>query len=99
MRTGACGCSDNLIEANFNIGTGIVSCPGRANLDPALSGTIDFNRVCEKSSLEFLAEFYNALNHQQFANPDFNFTSPTFGVISGTAVNARAGKLAQKFGF
>lgn len=84
---------------NFNIGTGIVSAPGRANLDPALSGTIAFNRLCEKCSPEFFAEFYNALNHQQFANPAFNFRSPIFGVISGTAVNARPGKLAQKFGF
>ncbi len=87
------------MEADFNIGTGIVSGPGRVNLDPALCRTIAFNWLCEKSSLEFLAEFYNALNHQQIANPDFNFTSPTFGVISGTAVNTRAGKLARKFSF
>jgi hypothetical protein len=40
-----------------------------------------------------------ALNHPQFADPDANFTSPTFGVISGTAVNARVGQLAMKFMF
>ena len=32
-----------------------------------------------------------SLNHPPFANPDTNFTSPTFGVISITAVNSRVG--------
>jgi hypothetical protein len=53
----------------------------------------------EKSSLEFRAEFYNALNHPQFANPDTNFASQTFGVISSTAVNARVVQLPLKYGF
>jgi hypothetical protein len=51
------------------------------------------------SGLEFRTEFYNALNHAQFANPDSNFSSPAFGVIRSTAVNARVGQLALKFGF
>ena len=50
-------------------------------------------------SLEIRAEFYNALNHPQFANPDSNFTSPTFGVISSTSVSARVGQVALKFAF
>jgi hypothetical protein len=53
----------------------------------------------EKSSFQFRAEFFNTLNHPQFANPDTNFTSPTFGVISSTAVNARVGQLALRFEF
>jgi hypothetical protein len=63
MRTGACECSDNLMDAIFNIGTDIVNGPGQANLDPALSGTIALNWLCEKNSLEFLTEFCNWLNH------------------------------------
>jgi hypothetical protein len=39
------------------------------------------------------------LNHPQFSNPDSNFTSPTFGVISSTSVNARVIQLALKFAF
>jgi hypothetical protein len=39
------------------------------------------------------------LNHTQFADPDANFTSPTFGVISITAVNPRVGQLAVRFAF
>jgi hypothetical protein len=39
------------------------------------------------------------LNHPQFANPDANFTSPTFGLISSTSVNARVGQLGLRFSF
>jgi Carboxypeptidase regulatory-like domain len=79
--------------------TGIVDGPGQANLDLAISKTIALGRPVDRSSLQFRAEFYNALNHPQFANPDTNFTSPTFGVISSTAVNPRVGQVALRYNF
>ena len=82
-----------------NSGTGIVDGPGQANLDLALSKTAIVNWPIEKSSVQFRAEFFNALNHPQFANPDSNFTSATFGVISSTAVNPRVAQLALKLAF
>ena len=82
-----------------NSATGLVDGPGQANLDLALSKTVGLRWPVETSSIQFRAEFYNALNHPQFANPDTNFTSPTFGVISSTAVNARVGQLAIRFVF
>ena len=82
-----------------NSATGLVAGPGQANLDIALSKSVPLNRLREGSSVEFRAEFYNALNHPQFSNPDTNFSSPTFGVISSTAVNPRVGQLALKFLF
>jgi hypothetical protein len=82
-----------------NSGTGIVDGPAQANLDLAISKIITFAWPQDKSSLEFRAEFYNTLNHPQFANPDANFTSPTFGLISSTSVNARVGQLGLKFSF
>jgi hypothetical protein len=91
--------ADGIGTSFGNSGTGIVTGPGQANLDFALSKTMIVNWPIEKSSLQFRAEFYNSLNHPQFANPDTNFTSPTFGVISSTAVNARVGQLALKFEF
>ena len=91
--------ADGIGTSFGNSATGIVDGPGQANLDLAFSKTVALNWPVEKSSLQFRAEFFNALNHTQFANPDTNFTSPTFGVISSTAVNARVGQLALRFAF
>ena len=82
-----------------NSGTGVVNGPAQQNLDASLSKAIGLNWPSEQSGLQFRAEFYNALNHPQFANPDTNFSSPTFGVINSTAVNARVGQLAIKYTF
>jgi hypothetical protein len=91
--------ADGIGTAFGNSATGIVDGPGQANLDFALSKTVMVNWPIEKSSFQFRAEFFNTLNHPQFANPDTNFASPTFGVISSTAVNARVGQLALRFTF
>jgi hypothetical protein len=82
-----------------NSGTGIVNGPGQANADIAFSKTIPISWPREGTSLQFRTELYNALNHPQFANPDTNFSSPTFGVISSTAVNPRVIQLALKIVF
>jgi len=91
--------ADGIGTAFGNSATGIVNGPGQANLDLALSKAVIVNWPIEKSSFQFRAEFFNTLNHPQFANPDTNFTSPTFGVITSTAVNARVGQLAVRFAF
>ncbi|MGA9307783.1 MAG: TonB-dependent receptor [Candidatus Sulfotelmatobacter sp.] len=91
--------ADGIGTAFGNSATGIVDGPGQCNLDLAVSKTVMVNWPIEKSSFQFRAEFYNALNHAQFANPDTNFTSPTFGVITSTSVNARVGQLALKLAF
>ena len=91
--------SDGIGTAFGNSATGIVDGPAQANLDLAISKTVIFRGPLERASFQFRAEFFNTLNHPQFANPDANFTSPTFGVISSTAVNARVGQLALRFEF
>lgn len=91
--------ADGIGTAFGDSGTGIVDGPGQANLDVAFSKDLGLNWPTENSALQFRAELYNALNHPQFANPDSNFTSPTFGVISSTAVNPRVGQLALKISF
>ena len=73
--------------------------PGQANFDLAVSKAIALDWPHEKSSVQLRAEFFNAFNHPQFANPDTNFSSPTCGVISSTAANARVGQLALRFSF
>ena len=91
--------ADNIGTAFGNSGTGIVNGPGQANLDMAISKAIALAWPHEKSTIELRAELFNAFNHPQFANPDTNFSSPTFGLISSTAVNARVGQVAVRLSF
>lgn len=82
-----------------NSPTGLVDGPPQANIDLAVSKRWPLKWPHENCEIQFRAEFFNALNHPQFANPDANFTSPTFGVITTTSVNARVGQLALRFAF
>jgi len=91
--------ADGIGTAFGNSGTGILQGPGQANLDLAVSKAVALPWPHENSTLQLRAEFFNSLNHPQFSNPDTNFTSPTFGVISSTAVNPRVIQLALKFAF
>ena len=91
--------ADGVGTAFGDSATGIVNGPAQTNLDLALSKRVSFEWPHDGSSLELRAEFYNALNHPQFSNPDNNFTSPTFGVISSTSVSARVAQVALKFAF
>jgi hypothetical protein len=91
--------ADSIGTAFGDSATGMVNGPGQANLDVAFSKTAVLNWPLENGSLQLRVELYNALNHPQFANPDTNFSSPTFGVISSTAVNPRVAQLALRFAF
>jgi TonB dependent receptor len=91
--------TDGIGTAFGDSATGIVSGPGQANIDFAISKTVSVHWPVESSSIQLRAEFFNALNHPQFSNPDTNFASPTFGVINSTSVNARVGQLAIRFSF
>jgi hypothetical protein len=91
--------ADGIGTAFGNSPTGVVDGPGQANLDLAVSKQIPMAWPHDVSLLELRGEFFNALNHPKFANPDANFTSPTFGLISSTAVNPRVVQLAIKLVF
>ncbi len=91
--------TDGIATGFGNSATGVVDGPGQANLDVAFTKTVLLKWPVETCAVQFRAEFFNALNHPQFANPDTNFSSPTFGLISSTAVNARVGQIALKFEF
>jgi hypothetical protein len=91
--------ADNKGTGFGNSGTGIVSGPGQANLDLAASKSIALARPQDGSSVEIRAEVFNCLNHPQFANPDTNFTSPTFGIISSSSVNPRVVQVAIRYSF
>jgi hypothetical protein len=91
--------ADGIGTAFGDSSTGIVDGPGQTNLDVAASKSIGLSWPRDGSSLEFRAEFFNVFNHPQFADPDTNFTSPGFGVVSSTSVNPRVGQLALRFNF
>jgi hypothetical protein len=91
--------ADGIGTAFGNSATGIVNGPGQANLDLSLTKSIPFRWDGGKSNLQARGEFFNVLNHPQFADPDNNFSSATFGVISRTSVNPRVGQLAVKLNF
>jgi len=81
-----------------NAGVGIVQGPGQANLDVSLIKQFRLP-VWEASRLEFRSEFFNALNHPQFANPNLVFSQASFGQILTTSVNPRVIQFALKFSF
>jgi hypothetical protein len=65
--------------------------PAISNTDLAIQKRTPIN---ERFNTEFRAEFFNAWNHTQFANPDGNFTDVpppggTFGVITKTREGPR----------
>jgi hypothetical protein len=91
--------ADGIGTAFGNSATGITDGPGQANVDLSISKSINLRWPTDVAGLQFRAELFNAFNHPQFSNPDTNFSSPTFGVISSTAVNPRVGQLAVKLEF
>jgi Carboxypeptidase regulatory-like domain len=67
--------------------------PGFLNTDFALEKD---TRVTESMSFQIRAEFFNIFNHTQFNNPNGNFNSSNFGVIT-SARPPRIGQVSAKF--
>ncbi|HWC15580.1 MAG TPA: hypothetical protein VG498_01125, partial [Terriglobales bacterium] len=55
--------------------------PGIENTDLSLFKQFKFS---ERYSLQFRAEFFNAFNHPNFANPNSNINSSNFGKVTST---------------
>jgi Carboxypeptidase regulatory-like domain/TonB dependent receptor len=67
--------------------------PGILNTDFALMKN---TRITESMAVELRAEFFNIFNHAQFNNPNGNFSSSNFGVVT-TARDSRIGQFSMKF--
>jgi hypothetical protein len=91
--------ADGIGTAFGDSATGIVNGPAQANLDLSLTKTIPLRWRNIESNLQIRAELFNVFNHPQFADPDNNFSSATFGVINSTSVNPRVGQFAAKLSF
>jgi len=84
--------SDPTVAGQFgNLPHALCCGPAISNTDLAIEKRTAIN---ERFNTEFRAEFYNAWNHTQFANPDGNFSNlpppgGTFGVITKTRESPR----------
>jgi hypothetical protein len=70
--------------------------PGQANVDLSIFKTFT---ITEKYKGEFRAEALNFLNHPLFSNPNTNFSSSSFGVITTQANLPRSIQLGIRFAF
>jgi hypothetical protein len=73
--------------------------PHQANFDSSLAKSTKVGGLSELASLEFRAEFFNAFNHAQFANPGNTFGTPSFGKIQATSVAPRLIQFGLKYIF
>lgn len=92
-------------DRTYGLHRNVLRGPGLTNLDIALTKT---TAITERMKLEFRAEFFNALNHPEFAQPTLtdntaNIASPTFGAITTTGSfrgpAPRVGQLALRMTF
>ena len=82
-----------------NAGQSIMQGPGQFNTDFSLGRTFRVGGLREDAVLAFRTEFYNALNHPQFANPGTSFGTASFGVITQNSVAPRLIQFALKYLF
>jgi hypothetical protein len=90
---------DGRATAFGNSGVGVVTGPGQRNWDISLTKGTPIRKLGDSGNFEFRAEFFNAFNTPQFANPGTNVSAANFGVISATSVNPRVVQLAFKINF
>jgi hypothetical protein len=80
-------------------GQSIMQGPGQFNTDFSVGKTFRVGGVREDAVLAFRTEFYNALNHPQFANAGTALGTATFGVITQNSVAPRLIQFALKYLF
>ena len=96
---------NNPADRTYGLARNVLRGPTLTNLDIALAKTTS---LTERFKLEFRAEFFNALNHPEFAQPTLldgaaNIESPTFGQITTTGTfrgaTPRIGQFALRLTF
>jgi outer membrane receptor protein involved in Fe transport len=91
---------DNPADRTYGLHRNTLRGPDLVNLDMALVKT---TAVTERVKLELRIEYFNVLNHPEFASPNNNINSPTFGQITTTGTfrgaAPRIGQLAVRLSF
>ncbi len=80
-----------------NSSTGVVRGPSQDNTDITVSRA--FRGIREGNTIDFRAEFFNAFNHAQYADPTTGFDTAGFGQILSTSVAPRIIQFALKYEF
>ncbi len=83
-----------------NTPNGIMKGPGQADIDLSLAKNLQVHWPKPGASILLRADFFNALNHPNFAPPNTAYSNTTaFGTIYSTATNPRVMQFALKFFF
>jgi len=93
---------DDGVATGFgNTPNGVLRGPAESNIDLSLSKTQKIPWPHEAASIQFRADFFNALNHPNFALPDltYNTTPSAFGTITSMSTNPRVMQFALRFSF
>jgi hypothetical protein len=91
---------DDGIATGFgNTPNGILREPDQADVDLSLSKNLLVSWPKEGSSIQLRADFFNALNHPNFAGPVNSASASTFGRIFSMSTNPRVIQLALRFSF
>ncbi len=90
--------------ADYTIGTAPrtlpwISVPGTSNANLSLFKQFSLGRLREGAHLELRTEWFNALNHVQFAAPNTTFGSAQFGQVTSQANSPREIQMALKLYF
>ena len=80
---------------------GVLRGPDQTDVDLSLSKTVPIHWPNEGATVLFRADFFNALNHPNFADPDLEYTptASAFGTITAMSTNPRVIQLSLKLGF
>jgi hypothetical protein len=97
-------CGPPVVGADGSTGYGsapasIMNGPDQFNTDFSLGKRARVGGIREDAELAFRVEFYNALNHPQFANPGTTLGTASFGVITQTSVAPRLIQFGLKYLF
>jgi hypothetical protein len=93
---------DDGIGTGFgNTPNGILREPDESDVDLTLSKTQKVNWPKDGASVQLRADFFNALNHPNFAGPNnaFTTTPSTFGSITSMSTNPRVIQFALRYSF
>lgn len=78
---------------------GILREPDQADIDLTLSKNFMVHWPKDGASVQFRTDFFNTLNHPNFAGPNNSASTATFGTITAMSTNPRVIQFALRYAF